>query len=115
MLTTPTPINGLAQKFPDDKFLQQLDLRQLDWVKASGNYLFLQVNGRRHIHKISLCKLEEILPTDRFARIHKSCLVQVSKIDKVELTKNEVIIAGHALPLGRTYRERLLSLLPILG
>ncbi len=53
--------------------------------------------------------MEDILPADQFCRIHKSYIVSLKKIDKIE--RNQVIVKGERLPTGETYRKTFFDLL----
>ena len=46
-----------------------------------------------------------LLPAGDFIRIHRSCIVPISKIDYIE--GNRVFVAGHEFPLGRQFKEAL--------
>jgi DNA-binding LytR/AlgR family response regulator len=51
--------------------------------------------------------MEDKLPVSSFQRIHKSYIVNIDHIDKY--TTDEVEIGGKTLPVGKTYKEILLS------
>ena len=50
-----------------------------------------------------------MLPPERFARIHKSYLVALSRIEHVE--RGKVQVAGRLLPVGDTYRDAFAELI----
>lgn len=72
---------------------------------------------RRKIHTIdekiltllSFAKLEELLPAQNFARVHRSFLVALDKIDHIE--KNRIQMAGHLIPISDTYAEAFYNML----
>jgi len=47
--------------------------------------------------------LEESLPSEQFIRVHKSYLVALNKIDRIE--KNRITIAKTVIPISETYRD----------
>ena len=51
----------------------------------------------------SFGRVEEVLPPERFARIHKSYIVALNRIEHVE--RGKVQVAGRLLPIGDTYRD----------
>ncbi|MEI6946880.1 LytTR family DNA-binding domain-containing protein [Paraflavisolibacter sp. H34] len=52
---------------------------------------------------------EDFLPGNEFVRIHRSYIVPVSKLNTI--TKKEVTIGGHAMPVSDNYRDRLFALI----
>ena len=51
--------------------------------------------------------LEDILPKDRFMRVHKSYIVAVKSIEMIE--GNMLKISGEKIPIGGSYKTDLLS------
>ncbi|WP_224996107.1 LytTR family DNA-binding domain-containing protein [Cesiribacter sp. SM1] len=58
---------------------------------------------------MSFAKLEELLPPNRFARVHKSYLVALNKIDHIE--RHRIKIANKLIPVSNTYKESFSRLL----
>jgi DNA-binding LytR/AlgR family response regulator len=52
---------------------------------------------------MSMKNMEEVLPADRFLRVHRSYIVQKNKIENIN--KNRITIAGREIPIGETYRR----------
>jgi DNA-binding LytR/AlgR family response regulator len=57
-----------------------LDYDQVHYVQADGDYTRVHTYDRSHLCTASLGELEERLPGARFARIHRSYLVNLSKV-----------------------------------
>ena len=55
----------------------------------------------------TLKKIESKLPSDKFIRVHRSYIINLSKIDKI--TDGYVIIKGENVPIGRNYQADLYS------
>lgn len=58
----------------------------VDWAEAAGDYVALHVGPRTHLLRETLSGLAERLDGRRFARIHRSTIVQVDRIRDVQLT-----------------------------
>ena len=92
-------------------------LPDIDWVEASGNYAVLHVGGETLEIRSSLSKLEAELDPKRFVRVHKSYLVNVTRI--VEVTPwvggdwRIRLRDGAEVNLSRRYRQRFESLVPV--
>lgn len=70
---------------PSHSGYQILVLKEIISIEAAANYvLFTMTDGRRHLAAHSLNYYEDLLSDDRFYRIHKSHIVNMSKVTSVE-------------------------------
>ncbi len=90
-----------------------VDLRLVDWIDAADNYVRLHVGAREYLHRETLAGLEKQLDPDRFARIHRSTIVQIDRILELHPASHgdmDVVLRnGTTLTLSRTWRERVES------
>lgn len=87
-----------------DHCRERLLWADIRYVQAWGNYVRLQLtDGQQRIARRTLKSVEDELPADRFQRIHKSYIVQVSCVTSLEA--NEVVLDDVRLPLGKSYRQ----------
>ena len=90
-----------------------LDLANLDWLEAAGNYVRLHVGDQSYLYRTSLAELERCLPSDRFVRVHRSAVVNLDRVKRIEPTGSgdfEIRLeSGRTVRMSRTYRDRLLS------
>lgn len=90
--------------------LQRVAFDTLLYVEGCKEYLQLHLaDGSKLLTLQSFRRVEDVLPPHRFARIHRSYLVALNRIEHVERSK--VQLAGHLLPLGEAYRDTFLALL----
>ncbi len=73
-----------------------------DYVK-----IYVKNEPRPILTLMSMKNMEEILPRDRFLRVHRSYIVQKDKIENIN--KNRITIAGHEISIGETYRQNLMD------
>ena len=96
--------------------IEVLDLETVDWISAAGNYVELHANGRRLLHRTTLKTLADRLDPGRFARIHRSTVVNLERVRDLEPTPQGDwkldLESGDRLRLSRRYREALDVLLP---
>jgi two-component system, LytTR family, response regulator len=89
-------------------FLSAVDI---DWIEAAGYYACVHVAGETHVLRRSLSELEQDLGDEMFMRIHRSAIVNLERINRLELQTGgdyEVVLKSQArLPLSRRYRKRL--------
>lgn len=99
---------------PDSLFVKtgydwtRIDRANLLYVEADDNYLTFHEPSRRTLSRMKLSEARERLPADQFIRIHKSYIVSLSKVEKIE--RHQVtLITGAVLPVSALYRDELLN------
>lgn len=73
------------------------------YVKTLDDYVILQLGKEKHIVHSTLSKMERRLPDARFQKVHRSYLVNLSKITDVEDTT--LAIDRHVIPVSRAFRS----------
>lgn len=90
-----------------------VDLSEVQYVEADGNYLTLHTAGGKHIIYDSLTRLETRLDPTRFVRIHRSHIINLDFVREVETHFNGDHVVrlrnGAVLKWTRNYRENLLT------
>ncbi|MCI0675913.1 MAG: ABC transporter permease, partial [Phycisphaerales bacterium] len=56
-----------------------LRAEEIDWIEAAGNYVRLHAGKRAHLLRETLAGLEEQLDPARFARVHRSAIVNLDR------------------------------------
>lgn len=84
--------------------LQQIDLDHICYIEGLKDYVKIHVEGETHpvVSLLSLKALEEQLPADRFIRVHRSYIVQPSKIRTIE--RNRILFGPERIPISENYR-----------
>ncbi|MGK2883287.1 MAG: LytR/AlgR family response regulator transcription factor, partial [Rhodococcus sp. (in: high G+C Gram-positive bacteria)] len=92
-----------------------VSVADVDFVEAAGNYVRVHTGGESHLMRETLGQIEAKLDSERFARIHRSTIVNVERISEMHPMFNgdQVIVLrdGRRLTVSRTFREDLLALL----
>jgi two-component system, LytTR family, response regulator len=87
----------------------------IDWIDVEGDYARVHAGQDTHLLRETLGDLERRLPPSRFIRIHRSFIVQADRIQSVQpWFKGDYVIMlrdGTRLQSGRTYRQRVQSLI----
>jgi two-component system LytT family response regulator len=88
---------------------------EIDYITASGSYAELHVGSARHLVREPLQALEEQLDPDRFLRIHRSSLVPLDRIARIEPygkdSKVAVLRDGREVPVSKGGYQRLRELM----
>ena len=94
-----------------------VEVADIDWIEASGNYAVLHVGGDTLEIRSSLSRLEGELDAKRFVRVHKSYVVNVARIAEVTpWVSGDWRIRlqdGAEINLSRRYRQRFEALVPV--
>lgn len=70
-----------------------------DYVK-----IYIESDTKPILSLMSLKSLEELLPADRFIRVHRSYIIHRNKISSIN--KNRISIGKKQVPVGETYRKQ---------
>jgi len=94
-----------------------VEVADIDWIEAAGNYAVLHVGGDTFEIRSSLTKLEGELDPKRFVRVHKSHLVNIARVAEVTpWVSGDWRIRlqdGAEVNLSRRYRQRFEALAPV--
>ena len=76
-------------------------------VEGLKEYIRIVCRNARLITYERLGKLEDLLPSDQFLRVHKSYIVAKDKVEALE--GNRLVIENHKIPISRTKKERVVD------
>jgi two-component system LytT family response regulator len=110
---TPRPIDRIAVR--NGTRITIIPSAEIDYIEAQDDYVAVHTNGKKYLKQLTMKYLEEALPSQDFVRVHRSFLVSVSLIDKLEAYSKDSYLAilktGEKIPVSRTgyglLRERL--------
>ncbi len=91
-----------------------IPLDRLDWVQAQDDYVLLRTEGKNLLKQQTLASLESQLDPARFIRIHRSFLLNLDRLVRIEQDAKEhreaVLRDGARLPVSRAGYQRLREL-----
>jgi two-component system, LytTR family, response regulator len=103
------PPKRLAVRSPGR--LQFVNVADIDWIEAASYYACIHVGRDTHIIRRTLSELEQDLGEGAFIRIHRSIIVNLDRIQGMELQSGgeyEVVLKSNVrLKLSRRFRKRL--------
>ena len=92
---------------------------EIDWIEAADYYVSLHVGTRKYLLRRSMTELEQELDQNAFCRIHRSAIVKLAKVQRLELNESgeyDVLLDnGARLRLSRRYRKEVQSRLGVAG
>jgi two-component system LytT family response regulator len=111
---------------PPAQFLDRIPVRdganvfiipvaKLDYVEAQDDYVALASQGAKHLKQQTIASLEAALDPSRFLRIHRSYIVNLERVVKIEPYAKDshvaVLTGGVQLPVSRAGYVRLRAFL----
>lgn len=92
-----------------------LPVARIDYVEAQDDYVSFRADGKQYLKDQTLANVEATLDPGRFVRIHRSYLLNIERIARVELYAKDSRVAilrdGTRLPVSRAGYARLSKLL----
>lgn len=114
------PLRRDADEFLDRVLIRNgskvhvFDIEQVDYVQAQDDYVGFVVAGKSYLKHQTLGSLENLLDPRRFVRIHRSSILNVDRLDRLELyTKDSyqaILKDGTTLAVSRSGYARLQAL-----
>ncbi|HWY27313.1 MAG TPA: LytTR family DNA-binding domain-containing protein [Candidatus Angelobacter sp.] len=125
--SVPPPLADLAAAArPPAQYIQRVPVRdgtrvfiipvdKLDYAEAQDDYVSLCAEGKKHLKQQTISSLEAALDPSRFMRIHRSFIVNLERVARVEPYAKDshvaVLLNGTQLPVSRAGYARLRAFL----
>ena len=122
----PAPAALAAAARPPGQFVERIlvkdganvhivPVERLDWIEAQDDYVAIRADGKTHLKPQTLAEIAAGLDPARFVRIHRSYVLNVERIARLELYAKDSRVAilkdGKDLPVSRAGYARLRELL----
>lgn len=109
-----TPLTRILVRDRAEVFI--IAVEDIIYVEAQGDYVAIHTAERSHLKKETLSHLEKVLDRRQFVRIHRSYILNINHLSKIEpYTKDSRIVIlrnGKVLPLSRAGYDRILKFFP---
>jgi DNA-binding LytR/AlgR family response regulator len=89
--------------------LQRVSMAEVLYCEGLKDYISVYTPTERILALQTMKSMEEKLPATQFARVHKSYIVALNRIESVE--RNRIYIGKAVIPIGDTYREAFYRLI----
>ena len=122
----PSPAALAAAARPPGQFLERLlvkdganvhviPVERVDWIEAQDDYVAIHAGGKTHLKPQTLAEVAAALDPARFVRIHRSHVLNLERLARLELYAKDSHVAiladGKQLPVSRAGYARLKALL----
>lgn len=92
-----------------------LALDKIDYIEAQGDYIQVSTEGRRLLKNQRLAELETQLDARQFLRLHRSFIVNIERIARIEQYAKDshaaILQDGTRIPFSRSAYQRLRHLI----
>ena len=103
---------GMESIFVKSEYkLLQIELRKILYIEGLKDYvkIFVEDEPRPVLSLMSMKSLEDMLPSDRFVRVHRSFIVQPEKIKVIE--RNRIVFGKEYIPISDNYKQQFLEMI----
>ena len=110
VLLSPAPIAPSERQhifINVNKRMVKVYIDEIPYIESKKEYISIVTKEKTFLTKFQLGEIEAQLTNNDFLRIHRSYLVSKAKIDA--FTATEIEIAGQQIPIGRSYKELVIS------
>jgi two-component system LytT family response regulator len=95
----------------DGARIVRVDVDAIQWIDAAGDYMCVHANDTTHVLRGTMSELEQRLDAQRFQRVHRSTIVNLSRVKELRPHQNGeyflVLDSGHELKLSRSYKDKV--------
>ncbi|HVH89232.1 MAG TPA: LytTR family DNA-binding domain-containing protein, partial [Terriglobales bacterium] len=92
-----------------------IPVSKLDYAEAQDDYVALAAEGKKHLKQQTISSIESSLDPNRFLRVHRSYIVNLERVAKIEPYGKDTHLAilndGSRLPVSRSGYSRLRAVL----
>jgi two-component system LytT family response regulator len=117
MTATARPAGAHAERvlIRDGANVHVIPTPKLDYVEAEDDYVCFRSEGRRYLKQQTLAEVEALLDPAQFVRIHRSFILNIDRLAKLELYAKDshaaILRDGTRLPVSRSGYVRLNAVL----
>lgn len=95
-----------------DRTLIKIETDTINLIEAKGDYINIKTRDKDYKVHSTLKKINEKLPTDPFFHVHRSYIINLSRI--IDIQDNTILIEKSVVPISRSKRPELMRRLNLL-
>jgi DNA-binding LytR/AlgR family response regulator len=105
----PVNASGTLQETSNYMFVKsgysivKINFEDIYYIEGQKDYLMVRTGKEKILTLQSFKQFEEVLPTGDFIRVHKSYMVALKKITRIERAR--IMILDKNIPIGESYKE----------
>ncbi|WP_423148373.1 LytR/AlgR family response regulator transcription factor [Rubrolithibacter danxiaensis] len=104
-----------AAETPDHIFVktgyetQKVLFEEIMYLEAGGNYVTFAFKDKNILSRMTFSEAVNLLPEEKFLRVHRSFIVAINKIDKIE--RHQLTVNDVKVPVSEAYADNLSRLI----
>jgi len=95
-----------------DRRLVKINFATINLIEAKGDYIQIKTDSKNYTVHSTLKKIEDKLPNELFLKVHRSFIINTTKI--IDIEDNSVLIGNNVIPVSRSNRPELMKRLNLL-
>jgi two-component system LytT family response regulator len=108
-----TPLERILIK--DGSKVHVVPVDKIDYIEAQDDYVAIKVDGKSHLKQQRMAELEKLLDPAKFIRVHRSSIVNLDRIGRIELYAKDSRVAilkdGTKILISRAGYDKLKTML----
>lgn len=107
MVVETAPSENTAILLKSGSQVYRISPENILFVEGAGNYMTFYTTEKKILSLLTMKEALQQLPSEQFVRVHKSYVVSLKHIDVIE--RHQLLVKGHKIPVGITYREQFFA------
>lgn len=96
-----------------DRRLVRISVDQICVIEAKGDYILVKMEDQKvHIVRSRFKSMEERLSPEKFIKVHRSYIINISKI--VDIEDSSILVNNEIVPISRSHRNNVIEKLNLL-
>jgi two-component system LytT family response regulator len=105
----PSPLERILVK--DGSKVHVIPVDKIDYIEAQDDYVAIKVEGKSNLKQQRMSELEKLLDPTKFVRVHRSYIVNLERIARIELyakdSRMAILKDGTKLLISRAGYDKL--------
>ena len=107
--TDASPVESIFVK--SDYKLKKVEIKDIQYIEGLKDYVKIHLEGKAEpvTSLMSLKGMEELLPADKFMRVHRSFIVNIDKVKVIE--RNRIVFGKEYIPISDSLKGQFIKAL----
>lgn len=89
--------------------IQKIEIDQIIYVESMGDYIRFFLDDKKVVALLSLTRIIEQLPDEKFIQIHRSYIINLEKINFIQ--NNIISLGQYQLPISKSRKKELMDII----
>lgn len=86
--------------------IQKILINEIVYIESMGDYIRFFLEDKKIVTLLSMSKIIELLPNEKFIQIHRSYIINFEKINFIQ--NNIISIGKYQLPISKSRKKELM-------